>query len=179
MTIENQNDVFDDETLEVNSDIEKQYIINVNKFIFLSIVSLGIYEIWWIYKAWRFFQQKEKSDIMPAARAIFSIFFLISLFNKILTFAREKGYTFSYSSVLLFVAFLVCNLLTRLPDPFWLISIISFVFLIPPFKALNYAKQSSTDIIVIEQTSFSGKQVGIIVFGIIFWILILFAMMAE
>jgi hypothetical protein len=29
---------------------------------------------------------------MPAARAIFSIFFLNSLYNKILDFAEEKGY---------------------------------------------------------------------------------------
>jgi len=36
-------------------------------FIFLSIITLGLYSVWWIYKAWRFFQQKEMIDIMPAA----------------------------------------------------------------------------------------------------------------
>jgi hypothetical protein len=56
------------------SEIDEQKIISLNKFIFLSIISFGAYEIWWIYKAWKFYQQKENLDIMPAARALFSIF---------------------------------------------------------------------------------------------------------
>ena len=73
--MENQDEILDSRNLETNNDVEEQKIISLNKFIFLSIISFGTYEIWWIYKAWRFYQQKEKLDIMPAARAIFSIFF--------------------------------------------------------------------------------------------------------
>jgi hypothetical protein len=139
----------------------------------LSIISFGIYQIWWIYKTWRFFQEKDKLDIQPAVRTIFSIFFLISLFNKILNFAKEKGYTGSYSAIMLFAGFLVVSLLAQLPDPFWLISIISFVFCIPPFTALNFAKRNSTDFIATEQTSYNGRQIAIIVIGVIFWGLVL------
>lgn len=155
------------------NDIDEQKIISLNKFIFLSIISFGAYEIWWIYKAWKFYQQKENLDIMPAARALFSIFFLNRLFNKILDFAKERGYKENYSSVLLFIGFIFFNLLSELPDPFGMIALVSFIFLIPPFKALNYAKQNSTDFVVVEQTSFNGRQIGLIVVGIIFWILIL------
>ncbi|MFW6711465.1 hypothetical protein ACODTS_06135, partial [Acinetobacter pittii] len=56
--------------------IENLKIISVNKFIFLSLISFGLYPIWWMFKAWRFFLIKDKLNIMPAARAIFSIFFL-------------------------------------------------------------------------------------------------------
>ncbi|MDI9862642.1 hypothetical protein [Flectobacillus roseus] len=94
---------YTDETLNTNApetnDIDEQKIISLNKFIFLSIISFGAYEIWWIYKAWKFYQQKENLDIMPAARALFSIFFLNRLFNKILDFAKERGYKENYSSV--------------------------------------------------------------------------------
>jgi len=169
----NQNEILDNDNLDKNNDVEVQQIISLEKFIFLSIVSFGAYEIWWIYKGWRFYQQKEKLDIMPAARAIFSIFFLNTLFNKTLEFAKEKGYNQSYSSMSLFIGFIAGNLLAKLPDPFWLISILSFVFLIPPFKALNYAKQNSTDLIVTEQTSFSGRQIALIVIGLVFWGLLL------
>jgi hypothetical protein len=120
-----------------------------------------------MYKAWRFYQQKEKLDIIPAARAIFSIFFLNSLFNKILDFAKEKGYNESYSSVSLFLGFIVANLLAVLPDPYWLISVFNFIFLIPSFKALNFAKRNSTDFEVIEQESFNGRQIALIVIGLI------------
>ena len=79
--MENQDKILDSGDLETMDDVEEQ-IISLNKFIFLSIISFGTYEIWWIYKAWKFFQQKEGLDIMPAARAIFSIIFLNTLFNK-------------------------------------------------------------------------------------------------
>ena len=169
MKMENQDEILDGSDLR-NDDVEEQKIINLNKFIFLSIISFGAYEIWWIYKAWRFYQQKEQLDIIPPARAIFSIFFLNSLLNKILNFAKEKGYDGSYSSTFLFIGFIFGNLLARLPDPFWLISTLSFVFIIPPFKALNYAKQNSTDLIVVEQTSYNGRQVILIVIGALLWV---------
>ncbi len=57
--------------------IENLKVISVNKFIFLSLISFGLYPIWWMFKAWRFFLIKDKLNIMPAARAIFSIFFYI------------------------------------------------------------------------------------------------------
>ena len=105
--MENQDEILDSGNLEITNVVEEQKIISLNKFIFLSIISFGTYEIWWIYKAWRFYKQKENLDIMPAARAIFSFFFLNSLFNKILEFAKKKEYQNSYSSVSLFIGFFV------------------------------------------------------------------------
>ena len=177
--MENQDEILDSEDVGANNDIEEQNIISLNKFIFLSIISFGLYPIWWIYKAWRFYQQKDKIDIMPVARAIFSIFFLPSLFNKTLAFAKGKGYNENYSSVALFIGWIIGNLLSRLPDPFWLISILGFIFLIPPFNALNFAKQNSTNFIVKEQTSYSGRQIVLIVIGVVFWCLVLFGMTIE
>ena len=113
--------------------------LSINKFVILSIVTLGLYELWWIFKSWRFFQNKEKSDIMPAMRTVFSIFYLIPLFNKILNLAKNNGYKHSYVSVFLFVGLFIANLRALLPTPFFLADIISIVFLIPPFKALNFA----------------------------------------
>ena len=31
-----------------------------------SIISFGMYAIWWVYKAWRFYKQKEKLDIIKS-----------------------------------------------------------------------------------------------------------------
>jgi len=169
--MENQDKFLENDNSEVTYDIEEQKIISLNKFIFLSIISAGLYGIWWIYKSWGFFKQKEKSNINPALYTIFSIIFLIPLLNKILRFAKEKGYNNSYLSVLLFVGFFVTNFLAYLPDPFWLVAVFGFVFLILPFKALNFAKQNSTDFIVTEQTSYSGRQITLIVVGAIIWCL--------
>jgi len=159
--------------------IEEQKIISINKFIVLCLVTFGLYPIWWIYKAWRFLQEKEQSDILPVLRTVFSIFFLYKLSIKILSFAKDKGYEESYSPVILFIGFVTGNVLSRLPDPYWLISLLSFVFLIPAFKALNYAKQNSTDFVVTEKISYSRRQILLIVLGVILWPLIILGMIAD
>jgi hypothetical protein len=105
--MENTEEILNKNVTQAISDVEEQKIINLNKFIFLCVISAGLYSIWWIFKAWRFYQQKENLNIMPALRAIFSIFFLISLFNKILSFAREKGYKENFSSIGLFIIFFI------------------------------------------------------------------------
>jgi hypothetical protein len=153
--------------------------LSVNKFVILSIVTLGLYELWWIFKSWRFFQDKEKSDIMPAIRTVFSIFYLIPLFNKILNLAKNNGYKHSYVSVFLFVGFLAANLLVLLPSLFFLTAIISFVFLIPPFKALNFAVNYCEGFTVIEQSAFSKRQIFLLIIGVILWILVIVSIIPK
>jgi len=163
------------ESQEANIEVDKIEInkISVNKFIILSVVTLGLYELWWIYKSWRFFKEKEKSGIMPAVRTVFSIIFLIPLFNKILKLAKNNDYNHSYVSVLLFVGFLIANLLSLLPTPFFLTAIISFLFLIPPFKALNFAIDYCEGFTVNIQNSFSRRQIFLLAIGVILWILVI------
>jgi hypothetical protein len=167
------HDLLDTEEFGPSENRQVETILNTGQFVLLSILTMGLYGVWWMYKSWRFFQEKENLDIMPAARAIFSIFFLISLMNKILEYAREKGYGGDYSTVLLFVCFFMANLLSRLPDPYWLISLFGFFFLIPPFQALNYAKQNDPTIEAVEQDSFNTRQVILLVVFGAFWLLIL------
>lgn len=162
-----------DDFNELSEEREVIETLNVNKFILLNVLTLGLYGIWWMYKSWRFFKEKDKLDIMPAMRAIFAIFFTHSLFEKILKYANSKGFPDTYSSSGLFIGFILLNFMSRLPDPFWLVSIFAFLCLIPPFKALNYAIEQSDDYQVIEQTSFNNRQMVLIVLGAIFWILIL------
>ena len=72
----------------LNIGIEEQKTLSIKRFIFLSIISFGLYPIWWIFEAWRFFMQKDKLDIMPAMRTILTYFFIYSLFNKIQSAAK-------------------------------------------------------------------------------------------
>jgi hypothetical protein len=168
-----------EQKLNENLDIDPQYIISLNKFIFLSLISLGTYSLWWIYKPWKFFKQKEELDILPVLRALFSIFYLYTLLEKILINAREKGYQNSYSSSILYVFFFIFNFSGRLPDPFWIISIFMFMFLIPPFNALNYLKQNSMEVRTIKQDSFNARQIVLIIVGGICNALILVGLFFE
>ncbi|MGC4021502.1 MAG: DUF4234 domain-containing protein [Cyclobacteriaceae bacterium] len=102
--MEDQTTVSENNTT-INNNIDVQKILSIDKFIILSIMTFSLYQLWWMYKTWRFFKQKEQLDIYPAMRALFSIFFLTSLFREINDYALEKGYTKKYNSVLLFLDF--------------------------------------------------------------------------
>lgn len=155
--------------------VEEQRIISLNRFIFLSVISFGLYPIWWIFEAWRFFMQKDKLDIMPAARAIFAVFFIYSLFNRIQNYAEAYGYRAKFSSALMCIGYIGGSMLAQLPDPYWLISVAAFVFLIPAFQALNDAKQNTQGLKIVQIHKFSTPQWILVIFGSIFWLLILAA----
>jgi hypothetical protein len=159
-------------TDESNSKVEIE-IVDGMKVLILSLVSFGLYGIWWIYKSWRFFKEKDGLDIMPVARAIFSIFFLYSLFENIQHYAKSHGYQKSYSSWALFAGQIIFSIASRLPEPYWLISIVSSFFLLAPANALNFAIANSEQYKATTISGFNGRQIAVLVIGGIFWILVL------
>ncbi|MFD0998355.1 hypothetical protein ACFQ21_03515 [Ohtaekwangia kribbensis] len=159
-------------TDESNSKVEIE-IVDGMKVLILSLVSFGLYGIWWIYKSWRFFKEKDGLDIMPVARAIFSIFFLYSLFENIQHYAKSNGYQKSYSSWALFAGQIIFSIASRLPEPYWLISIVSSFFLLAPANALNFAIANSEQYKATTISGFNGRQIAVLVIGGIFWILVL------
>ncbi|MGN5763324.1 hypothetical protein ACNQO6_03085 [Acinetobacter calcoaceticus] len=168
------------ENTPVNHHLADLTIISLKKFIFLSIISLGLYELWWIFKAWRFLALKDHLDIMPAARAIFSIFFLYSLFKRIREYAKGKDYAQDFSAGWMYIGYILFALVfANLPDPYWLISSVSFIFLIPAFVALNHTKKQDDQLNAVIQEKFNIAQIFVIIIGAIFWILLLIGFFLE
>lgn len=152
-------------------------LLSINKFLILYILSFGLYGTWWMYKSWKFFKEKELSDIIPAARAIFAIFFCFALFEKILDYAKSNGYPAQYSSGVLFVGFIATNLFSRLPDPYWLLSFLGGLFFIPPVRAFNDAIINSDNYNGYFREGFNSSQMIIVIVGGIFSALVIFAIM--
>jgi hypothetical protein len=172
------NDQILDSTTEVAAKPEID-ILDVNKFFMLSLLSLGLYEVWWMYKAWRFFKEKENLDILPVARAIFSILFIHSLFEKIQRFAQSNGYTKTYSSGLLTAIFILLNLIvTRLPDPYWMIAFASIFCFAQPLSAFNFAIENSR-VYAAKRSGYSAGEIVVVILGAIFWVLIIIELMAS
>jgi len=146
-------------------------IISFDKFIILCLLSFGLYSLRWMYKLWSFFKEKDKLDIFPIPRTIFSVIFLHSLFDRIQEYAKSNNYPKSYSSTLLFMSFVAINFTSWLPDPFSFLSLFSFIPLIPAFKAYNYSIKNSVDYRAVEKKELSTGQIVIIVLGILMWIL--------
>lgn len=152
--------------------VPEQKIITLNKFIILNIFSFGFYQLCWIFKAWRFFLQKDNLDIKIAARTGFSIFYLYPLFLKISNYAFQQNKKYDLKSLLMYLAIVIMCLL---PEPLSYISILSFVFFIPAFRQLNHAKINDDQFVTTEQNKFSISHKITISVGAILWILIIFS----
>lgn len=168
----------DKEILDYESDsATKQEIPTLNQFIVLSIMTWGLYNAWWMYKSWKTLKERFVLDIMPVMRTIFAIFFIYNLFDRIQNYARNNGYRETFSSAGLGLGFILLNLTGRLPEPFWLIALLAFVCLIPPYKALNYALLNMEYSDFKEQESFNTRQIVLIILGAAFWGLVLIGLL--
>lgn len=171
-----------DKTSTLNSQhirTEDRTLLNLKQFILLSVLSLGLYNIWWMFKAWRFFLQKDQLDIQPALRAIFSIFFLYGLFERIRKYAQQQGYSKRFSSGWMFLGVMVFSYLSYLPAPYFILYICSVLFYIPAFMALNYAKRHTENIETIEQEKFKTAHIILMFFGAIMWLLLFLSIYLE
>jgi len=162
---------------KVNTEIREFYVVPVGKFIFLSFVTFGLYEIFWFVKNWQMVKDQEKSSILPIARAIFSIFFFSEFGNKVLKSAKERGYDKNYSSVFLAVSYFVSNILFNLPDIFWLLGFVSILTFIPILEAILYNNEKSSQRVYNFETYKTGEIVSAIV-GSLLWLLIFIGLTA-
>ena len=160
--------------------IFRQNIISTQKFLLFSILSLGLYQIWWMYKEWEFFEHKDKLNISPVLRAIFCVFFLYSLFKHIQIFAHENLYTKAFSSLWLFLAYILTPVLISTIDTYGIITIATTtLYLVPAFQASNYAKKNSTLVKVIELKKMTTPQIILVVIGSLFWLMLFTALIFE
>jgi len=59
------------------------YPISLSKFLTLSIVTLGTYDAYWMYRNWKAIKQRQGIEIIPIARGFFTIFWFFPLFNQL------------------------------------------------------------------------------------------------
>jgi len=57
--------------------------IPISRLILMNTLSMGFYQVYWIYHNWRFLKQQGYPNIRPFWRAFFSLFFIYPLFKEI------------------------------------------------------------------------------------------------
>ncbi len=158
--------------------------IPTGRLIVLSIVSLSLYEAYWIYKNWRYIKERDNLDIRPFWRGVFGVFFCHSLLRRIHEDTEARTIqvpTFSPGSlatgwvVLIFLA----NILSRAPGLTLTIMsafIPSFLCLAPVQKYVNEVtkKRNPNE----PYYGWSAGHVVCLVWGIIIWGLVLVGSMA-
>ena len=112
------------------------FAVTTFKFVVLSLCTLGLYEMYWFYQNWHRIKERDGSAIMPAIRSIFSVFFCYQCFDRIRDdTSAATGATFAAGP--LASVWILSQFSSWMPDPYWLIAVVSFVFIIPVQRQVN------------------------------------------
>lgn len=101
------------------------------KLAIMSVATFGIYDIWWFYKNWVAVRTRTGRKVWAGWRALFAPFFSFSLFYELETEAKTAGLQARFAPALCGAAFFVLSAMSRLPDPYWVVSIFAFVPIMP------------------------------------------------
>jgi hypothetical protein len=162
-------------------DIE-YFSIPLGRLALLSVLTLGIYDIFWFAKNWEAIRKAEQRKISPVGRAIFAVFYCHNLFKKILQSAKKHGYGDSYSPGILATIYIILlfvgNGLSRIENTtfglniLWLlVAILSFIPLLFIQKAINFNNSKIVPNFNRKRKFSKGEiiltVIGVILFGLI------------
>ena len=168
---------------ELNAAGENQYFtVSQYKFSVMYIMTLGLYSVYWFYKNWKLQQPYMEKTIWPTWRAVFSIFFTHSLFERIRLSAEQRRITTNYSYgvmassfvVLMIVGNVLGNLETE--DSFGVISIISVLILMialyPLYMVQDTINQLNNDPHGVFNNDITLINYVFIVLGFLIWLIL-------
>lgn len=106
-----------------------------HKFIVLSLCTFGIYELYWCYQNWKRLKDASGEELSPFWRAFCAPLWCRALFNGIRATATSADIPANWSSGALGALYFILHMAWRLPDPWWLISLSTFMPMIPVQQA--------------------------------------------
>jgi hypothetical protein len=168
------------------------------KFIFLYIITIGIYQLPWGHKHWKLVKEREGLKINTWLRSWFLPFTLFGLAKRIFALAEDKGYREKPSPAVITSLFWFFVVL-RLPNTIGLLFLfvllpntigLLFLFVLPPnpiglpallvnffpllavLKAANFYWEKEQPNLPLRK-SWTGGEIAWIIFGGIFWVFLL------
>jgi hypothetical protein len=133
--------------------VSRYHVVPLWRFVLFTLLTFGGYQVYWFWKNWSKVKRMDGSDIWPIPRALFAAFSYFPLITDINTQLAARGLGRALSSGLA-VGFLLTTTLQRLPDPWWVVSLASFVFLIP---AVNAIRDLASDAAIAEGAAWHAR----------------------
>lgn len=146
------------------------YAVPVWKFIVLTIVSCGLYPLYWFWYNWKLIRDQERKDFWPILRALFSFLYFSDLARTVLSAAKIKQYPEHYNPTLLAWVFFI-GVLGSLTDS-WIgavLGIIGFLTIIPILRAMGYVNSHTEGSSV--QTKMTSAEIIVTLIGLGLWAL--------
>lgn len=108
----------------------------------MNVITWNLYTLYWFWKNWRYIKERDRSSILPWARALFSQLWYYALLSDI-----RRHHTCGPSRLsaiaLGAVPYFLTIFLGALPAPYWLLSVLAFVPLLPAVSQINLLNRRS------------------------------------
>jgi len=146
------------------------------KLIVMSVCTFSIYIFYWFYTNWKILKETQGSDIWPFWRTFLVPIFCYSLFKGVREYSKENSVRAAYSPGLLTAGYILFSTTGLLPDPFSLMTFLLPVLpLLPVQGAINSLNADVVEDLKINN-QFSGWNIAGIIFGVVFWGLLIIGM---
>jgi hypothetical protein len=152
--------------------------VGTAKLIAMGFGTFGVYQLYWMLRQWKTIRARTGEDMIPILRAIFSLFFFHLLVREVNETARTFGRHDALAVGGLTTLFVISSLLWRLPDPWWLLSWMTFIPVVivqRRMDELNAAASPLAD----RNTRIRGWNWLAMIIGIPFFALLLHTMFTE
>jgi hypothetical protein len=116
------------------------FAVSIFKYLVMIISTAGFYQLYWFYKNWQLIKEREGMSgirITPILRAIFPVFFCYQCFARVREYGHAPPGSRELPAGLLAAGWITLTVLWRLPDPYWWVSTLAFLFIIPVQRRVN------------------------------------------
>jgi hypothetical protein len=142
------------------------------KLTVMLFATVGVYQIYWFYKHWQQTNRWQMRPVSPLARAIFSILFAYSLFERVKRFGQEREVAVpAIGSGLLALAYLFGSFAWRLESPADFVGLLSWLPLVY-FQGRVNALHAQLGHDPALNSRFTGWNLLAIVLGGLLWIFV-------
>ena len=154
--------------------MERYYHVAPWKFVLLSLSTFGLYVVYWFYMAWRSIKVRDSRPIWPWARALFGVFWFYYLADDV---EDERGRG-DYAG-LLAGAFVLSNLVSRVPAVGWLLGTVAVTLCVLPLVRWVDEINREAGVVGPGYRRFGFWQTAVAVVGGLFIAMALFGTAAE
>lgn len=149
--------------------------VSTTKFVVMSIVTFGIYDVYWFYQHWQHERARTGEDLSPFWRTLFAPIMAFSLFLRIDSAAEEAGVGGFPHSLYAFI-YLVWMGSWKVPEPWVLLSLLAFLPLIPAQSAATRINRAIAPDAP-KNDRYSLPNVAMIVIGVLMFLLVIAGML--
>ena len=115
---------------------------SMTKLLVLTFCTLGVYEYYWFYKNWKLIRDRTSEDISPFWRTFFAVFYCYQLFDRVRKQTPDPARD-DLPAGFLATVWIILTILWKLPDPYWLLSFLAVLALLPVQQTINRINQAA------------------------------------